>query len=119
MPTRAPRHCTASGCGARAGTTGRCEEHVIPRPKPKPRPRPSSSAQGYDYRWRVRSRRYLAANPVCATTACGAASEHTDHIDGDRTNWELWNLQALCRPCHSRKTARHDGGFGNRRTPRR
>lgn len=36
-----------------------------------------------------------------------------DHIDGDSGNNDLDNLQPLCLSCHSRKTARSDGGFGN------
>ncbi|ANZ35542.1 hypothetical protein BBK82_05060 [Lentzea guizhouensis] len=116
MPSRARRRCTASGCPGFAGTSGRCEQHEIPRPRPQPKPRPSSTALGYDYRWRKKSEAYLRANPTCV--ACGRPSQHTDHIDGDRTNWEPDNLQPLCLSCHSRKTATHDGGFGNRRTPR-
>lgn len=33
---------------------------------------------------------------------------HTLRLDPD-------NLRSLCASCHSRKTARHDGGFGNRK----
>jgi 5-methylcytosine-specific restriction protein A len=40
-----------------------------------------------------------------------------DHIkphQGDpELFWDSENLQALCAPCHSRKTASEDGGFGN------
>nr|WP_197408087.1 MULTISPECIES: HNH endonuclease signature motif containing protein [unclassified Guyparkeria] len=38
-----------------------------------------------------------------------------DHIDGNAHNNEPGNLAALCASCHSRKTARQDGGFGNPR----
>lgn len=118
MPTRARRKCTASGCPEWAGVTGRCERHVIPRPRPRAKPRPSSTALGYDYRWRKTSEAYLKRHKHCVVLGCTNASEHTDHIDGDNTNWEPHNLQALCKSHHSQKTARHDGGFGNPRTPR-
>lgn len=39
---------------------------------------------------------------------------HVDHIDGDAFNNAPSNLQTLCVPCHSRKTASEDGGFGNK-----
>lgn len=45
-------------------------------------------------------------------------SRHTDHIDGDTSNREPYNLQALCRHCHGKKTVAHDGGFGRPRTQR-
>lgn len=40
-----------------------------------------------------------------------------DHIKPHRGNWNMFidpaNLQGLCEPCHDRKTALEDGGFGN------
>jgi 5-methylcytosine-specific restriction protein A len=43
-----------------------------------------------------------------------------DHIlphRGDRVLfWDRSNWQALSKKCHDRKTAEHDGGFGNART---
>ncbi|MFB4294812.1 HNH endonuclease [Nonomuraea sp. ATR24] len=97
---------------------GRCAEHPHPPRRSTQGPRPSSVQLGYTQDWRELSKRIRLQRPVCETLACSAPSEHVDHIDGDNTNNEEWNLQALCRPCHSRKTARHDGGFGNPRTPR-
>lgn len=118
MPSRARRRCTASGCPEWATDTGRCEAHIIPRPKPKPKPRPSPGELGYDWEWTKKSKAYRRDHPTCETPFCGRPSACTDHVDGDRTNWETTNLQALCWPCHSRKTARHDGGFGNTKTRR-
>jgi len=46
-------------------------------------------------------------------------SSCVDHRDGDPNNDDASNLRALCTPCHSRKTAHQDGGFGNAKsTPR-
>jgi len=36
-------------------------------------------------------------------------------MDGDAFNNAADNLQPLCRRCHSAKTAREQGGFGNKR----
>lgn len=118
MPTRARRRCTASGCPDWATHDGRCQRHHIPRPKPKGKPRPSSSALGYTYAWRKKSESYRKRHPWCEAPGCGQRSAATDHIDGDNTNWEEDNLQALCWPHHSTKTAKHDGGFGNTKTIR-
>jgi 5-methylcytosine-specific restriction endonuclease McrA len=44
---------------------------------------------------------------------CGAPATHVDHIiAGD--NHELWNLQALCEPCHNRKTSQEGNAARNR-----
>jgi 5-methylcytosine-specific restriction protein A len=54
----------------------------------------------------------------CQETACGVlvfnkGQAHVDHEDGDPNNNDPSNLRTLCIGCHSRKTAREDGGFGN------
>lgn len=51
----------------------------------------------------------------CAVKGIIRAASQVDHIDGDAGNNDFDNLQPLCGPCHSRKTAREDGGFGNRK----
>lgn len=107
MPTRAPRHCTAPGC-AHQTTTGQCPRHGDPRP--------SAHVRGYDTEWNRTSRRYRKTHPTCENPHCHQPSEHVDHIDGDNTNHNPTNLQALCHPCHSRKTVLHDGGFGRPRS---
>lgn len=61
-------------------------------------------------RWRNTSRRFLAANPLCAECAKAgrcAPSQCTDHViphRGDLTLfWDRGNYAALCFSCHSRK----------------
>lgn len=51
----------------------------------------------------------------CKALVGGKGEAHVDHIDGnamhnpnDGSNW-----QTLCINCHSSKTARENGGFGN------
>ncbi len=96
--------------------------------------RPSASKRGYDNKW-VRLRDwYIARNPLCceclkegivtvSTTAVingktKRFSNEVDHIvphKGDlRLKRDPRNLQTLCKPHHSRKTAREDGGFGHK-----
>jgi 5-methylcytosine-specific restriction enzyme A len=107
---RIGRTCTTAGCPAIV-TDGRsrCPVHR----RERERERGSARARGYDRNWEEISGIILRRDPICV--ACGMApSQHADHITPLRrggTN-EPENLQGLCAPCHSRKTAREDGGFG-------
>lgn len=67
--------------------------------------------------WRRIRAAVLAAEPLCRE--CSRADRVTaatvvDHADDDSWNNAPDNLQPLCAPCHGRKTAGEDGGFGNR-----
>jgi 5-methylcytosine-specific restriction enzyme A len=82
--------------------------------------RGSSHERGYGSRWRKYRESFLQEHPLCKT--CGdsgilEASTVVDHIiphQGDPDLfWNPDNHQALCTSCHSRKTAKEDGGFGN------
>jgi 5-methylcytosine-specific restriction endonuclease McrA len=44
--------------------------------------------------------------------------QFVDHINGDATDNSRSNLAVMCRSCHAIKTAKEDGGFGNRRNSR-
>ena len=46
----------------------------------------------------------LVQNHRC--NMCGRVLKHADfhHIDGDRSNNNLWNCEALCPNCHAKKT---------------
>lgn len=109
MPTRAPKRCTRPGCQREQGT----HQHQAPKP-----PRPTRQELGYDEEWLAISAAYLAEHPECEVRWCTRESRHVDHIDGDTSNREEWNLQALCVQHHSRKTVQHDGGFGRPKTRR-
>jgi 5-methylcytosine-specific restriction protein A len=94
--------------------------------------RPSSHARGYTKAWAAYSRRFLALYRWCGDHApdapetgdsrCRALglrtpATHTDHIVNQRGApqlfWRIENHQALCQSCHSRKTNRFEGGYGN------
>ena len=53
--------------------------------------------------WRTLRAAVLRTHPVCVLCRTAEASE-VDHRDDDPTNNDLSNLDALCKPCHSRKT---------------
>jgi len=58
----------------------------------------------------------LARDPVCVMCE-RRASTVADHVKAHKGVWALFcdldNLQGICDECHSLKTAKEDGGFGN------
>jgi 5-methylcytosine-specific restriction enzyme A len=93
----------------------------LPQPKPADRQRrralPTNSTT-----WRAIRNAQLDKEPLCRECAKAGrvtAANTCDHIDGDCNNNPIdgSNYQSLCGPCHSSKTAREDGGFGNARKP--
>jgi len=94
------------------------------RPLPR-RPAPDRSAgpRLYDsLAWRRASKGFLAEHPLCRDCygrSLVVPAEVVDHVTPHRGDpalfWDRTNWQPLCKPCHDRKTATTDGGFG--RTP--
>lgn len=83
--------------------------------------RGTAAARGYDARWRKLRTLVLADEPLCRT--CLAAGYTTpasevDHIIPARQQRGLFytrsNLQALCKSCHSKKTATEDSTFARK-----
>lgn len=116
MPLRPPRPCRHPGCRTLTRETY-CPKH---HPKPQDH-RPPPQERGYPYRWRVESKAYLGEHPWCATCRKERRLEPATEVDhiaphkGDNTLfWDRNNWQGLCKRCHSRKTAREDGGFGHK-----
>lgn len=116
MPTRPLHPCAEPGCPMLTQRS-RCPAHVRPRVYVPSHPRPALRKQDYDAKWQEIRARKLEEDPWCETPRCGVLATEVDHIlplaMGGTSAWE--NLMSMCKPCHSRKTARHDGGFGNRR----
>lgn len=115
MARRPKRPCAVPGCPALINSGSYCEAHAKQRRQQRPDERPSAAARGYDRKWRRIAAAHKKAHPFCVI--CGAPVEHTDHIiprsQGGSDKWD--NLQSLCHSCHSSKTVREDGGFGNAR----
>ena len=75
--------------------------------------RPAEYFKPYNGEWRKVRDKFLAEHPYCVV--CGRYATVVDHViplskggthDGEK--------QAMCRSCHSRKTASVDGGWGNK-----
>ena len=116
MPTSAPRICAKPGCNTLT-LKGRCDAH--PYDKGKDTAQARQKARKYatnDPRWRLIRKRQLHKQPLCEECHKAGLLEPAkvvDHMDGDSFNNDVSNLQSMCWPCHSRKTAQQDGGFGN------
>lgn len=123
MPLRPQRPCRAQGCRAlHRNANGHCDAHAEQvKSYAREKPRESSTSRGYGYKWQQARAGWLAKHPLCVQCqARGLVVEATDvdHIvphKGDMTVfWDRSKWQSLCASCHSAKTAREDGGFGNR-----
>jgi 5-methylcytosine-specific restriction protein A len=115
MPRRPLKGCFYSGCPNLTDSTY-CDVHK----KQKRREydatrRPSYSQKNLLYEspaWRRERKNFLINHPLCAP--CLAAGRVTqasevDHIEPHKGNmslfWDASNWQAICKPCHNRKTS--------------
>ncbi len=111
------RPCNKPGCNALTRDTY-CDRH-----KQEPdKQRKSAQERGYTYQWHKESRDYLREHPWCVECqkrGIGEPATEVDHIIPHRGDqglfWDKDNWQGLCKTCHSIKTAKEDGGFGNTR----
>ena len=118
------RFCLKQGCGELV-EFGRCEAHKV-EAKVYDQYRGSAASRGYGYKWSEYSKRYRRKHPLCVTCLDKGhitPSAHVDHIvavkgAGDPLFWKEENHRALCASCHSVKTVKEDGGFGNGQTER-
>jgi 5-methylcytosine-specific restriction protein A len=125
MPVGAPHPC-AGRCGALVprgqSRCAACAQRVT-------RARGGARARGYDSRWEALRELWLKKHPLCVD--CEKQGKLTsantvDHVTPWQSGatealqqfmrFDMNNLQSMCAPCHSRKTALHDGGFGHART---
>ena len=116
MPIAAPRPCTWPGCPALVHTHSRCDEHR----KQTEQRRGSAHSRGYTSAWAKARDAWLRVHPLCEhhrNEGAYVAASVVDHViphRGDKQRfWDSGNWQALCKPCHDRKTATEDGGFGH------
>lgn len=84
--------------------------------------RPSACARGYDRTWQRLRLMHIRAHPLCKLCEAQGLivqAEDVDHViphqGNDGLRLDPSNLQSLCKPCHSRKTATQDGGMGNQK----
>ena len=124
MPRKSPKPCKVPGCPEiTRHPSGFCDDHEGYRRAIKAeydRHRSSAAIRGYDRKWRNYRKTFLSVFPLCME--CKQQNKITeatevDHIKphkGDRRLfWDLDNHQALCKSCHSIKTA-EESGFINR-----
>lgn len=123
MPDKPLRPCKHPGCG-NLTRTGWCDKHQHQERKLQ-RPRASPNQRGYTYKWRQASKAYLTAHPWCAQclregrTTLATEVDHKQPHKGDlNLFWDMDNWQSLCHSCHSRKTAKEDGGYGHKEQSR-
>lgn len=85
--------------------------------------RAGANARGYTYRWQQDSQAFLLLHPLCQCEDCARLgrfrpSKVVDHKVPHRGDmnlfWDRSNWQAMAKQCHDAKTAREDGGMGNR-----
>lgn len=73
------------------------------------RRRGSANSRGYGAEWKKLREQVLREEPLCRICR-RADSREVDHIIPKPVGTdERWNLQGLCKPCHSRKTKQEDG----------
>ena len=100
--------------------TGYCPTHQKIINQSYEKTRETATQRGYTKRtWQNLRKIVLNNHPLCKDPYTihkrygeTVPATEVDHIDGDRTNNAMENLQPLCKPCHSRKTAL-EHGFGN------
>jgi 5-methylcytosine-specific restriction protein A len=79
------------------------------------KPRRNARDMGYDRQWEQQRLAHLRLEPFCRYCPAGVLGHDVDHVIPHRgAEWLLraaWNLQTLCRSCHSRKTAEERNGI--------
>ena len=109
MPKKSKHPCGYPGCPQLVDAGQRyCEKHKQPD-------RPSATRRGYNSKWRRLSKAYLRKHSMCVR--CMQQGRYVpatvvDHIQPHRNNpalmWDESNWQALCKPCHDKKTWTED-----------
>jgi 5-methylcytosine-specific restriction protein A len=90
-----------------------------PQPSRSRYERGSSAARGYGAAWQRIRESVLLNEPLCRECCLHGittAATEVDHIRAKAAGGtdDRDNLQPLCKTCHSRKTAREDGGYGRK-----
>lgn len=112
MPYRPRKPCHHPGCpNLTAGMY--CTLHQ-PQHKPDTQ-RPSAHRRGYTKRWQTASKSFLLHHPFCVRcrqqgrlTPATVVDHIIPHRGDQKLFWDESNWQALCKPCHDRKTWTED-----------
>ena len=120
MPVRNKKACNKQGCPELVEYgNAYCDKHLKEHKVYKRTNRKKQTM--YNRRWQIYRKTFLSDNPFCVV--CIAENRLTpatvvDHIVPHKDDydlfWDVNNHQPMCKRCHDRKTATHDGGFGNR-----
>ena len=117
MPQSAPSICAKAGCNTLVLSGSRCSKHEYDKGKHTAQDRQANRRYSTnDPKWRLIRKKQLHRQPLCEECQRSGVlvpANVVDHIDGNAFNNDTTNLQSMCWPCHSRKTAQQDHGFGN------
>jgi 5-methylcytosine-specific restriction enzyme A len=118
MAWKVKKPCSQPGCPELVNPDRRkCYRHSAIDQRESDHRRGNARSRGYDWKWEAISKAQLREHPNCAR--CGMPATQCDHIKPAKGDLKLFfdpnNRQSLCHSCHSEKTAREDGGFGNPR----
>lgn len=119
MPSKPFKPCIYPGC-IRLTKECYCDEHARQKAKQYDQQRGTAAQRGYDAKWRRYRIKFLAEHFYCIEClkqgkfVFATVVDHIKPHKGDiKLFWDTSNHQSLCKPCHDRKTAKEDGGFGN------
>lgn len=121
MPYAPPHPCAHPGCPALVERGRRCcPEHERQEQQRADAGRGTAAQRGYGSWWQRARAIFLKEHPLCAEcerqgrlTRATVVDHKIPHKGNPRLLRDKKNWQSLCGPCHNRKTAREDGGFGN------
>lgn len=75
--------------------------------------------------WKAARVQWLRENPMCVCSQCQGRRLPATVVDHDPPHhgdpdafWDQSTWRSMAKPCHDRKTATYDGGFGNARRQR-
>jgi 5-methylcytosine-specific restriction protein A len=113
MPMRSPAPCRRCPTLTTEGLCSPCRKKAQQLDR---QTRGSAHARGYTAAWQAYSRRYRYEHPwcvLCLKDGKQRITQQVDHISPvsgpqDPSFWDPMNHQALCTPCHSRKTVTTD-----------
>jgi 5-methylcytosine-specific restriction protein A len=121
-PLRPLRPCLHYGCRELVRGQARCELHTKSRAAQYAADpvRKASQRLYASRRWKDLRLQAIAAEPTCRMCRARGivrAGTHLDHVTPWHDEVTFWQpeggFQVLCASCHSSKTNRADGGFGN------